>query len=313
MPGNDVRINDVSVGQVRSIGLEGLDAKVTFSVDPDVTLGTATRAEIRQASLLGDRYIALTPGDGARLAEGDTLPRENTARAGDVEGLLAAGAGFAAPLSADDVNQVLWAFDRTYGGDPEKLGRLIDAAAQASATFRSMGDELAATIDQVDAMTAAMAPHTEELAASLQRFADGFDALAAHSGGITAFVAELDSFSTQASDLLARNRDALAGFGGNLTQVLGEVHGSLAAVDEALLGLYDFNAAWACIGDGNFLNQTFLLLPEVATVDYGPGHCDPEVGQRSRTEDGQVVIGEGEPTHSEGGGQPPGYWAKEPR
>src|SRR4051794_29626909 len=49
---NDVRLNDVIVGKVTHVTLDGLHAKVQFNVDNDVHLPEGTRVELRQVSLL---------------------------------------------------------------------------------------------------------------------------------------------------------------------------------------------------------------------------------------------------------------------
>ena len=288
--GNDVRINDVKVGRITSVRLDGLEAKVTFTVADDVTLPGATRAEIRQASLLGDRYVSLFPEGKGRLRPGDTIPSDRTRRAYDTEALISQGAAFAGALTADDLNQMLHAFETAYGDDPERLGRLIDASAASAKTFAEAGDDIAATIDAVEAMAAEIAPRSEELAGSIGKLADGLAAVGDSSGELQQLTTGLDQFSRDLAGLLLANRDRLRTFGADVSQVLDEIVASLPDVAAGVAMLYDFNAAWACIGDGNFINQQFVLLPEAATVDYGPGHCDPEKGQRSTTRDSQLVV-----------------------
>lgn len=289
--GNDVRINDVKVGRVTGVSLEGLEAEVTFTVDDGVVLPDASWAEIRQASLLGDRFVDLHPEGAGQLEPGAVIPSDRTRRALDTEALIAGGAEFAGALTADDVNRLLAAFETAYGDDPERLGRLIDASAASAATFNEAGADLVATIDAVEAMAAGLEPHTDELAASITRFADGLEALGASSEDLAAFTAGLDEFSGAMSGLLVRNRERLRGFGGEVRTVLDEIVRSLPDISRGLAGLYDFNASWACIGDGHFINQTFTLLPEAATIDYGPGHCDPEAGgNRNRGTQSQFVV-----------------------
>ena len=58
---NDVRLNDVIVGHVTSIDLEGLHARVNFEVADDVVLPAESRIEIRQTSLLGEFFLAIVP------------------------------------------------------------------------------------------------------------------------------------------------------------------------------------------------------------------------------------------------------------
>ena len=289
--GNDVRINDVKVGRVTGVDLDGLEAKVTFTVRDDIALGSETTAEIRQASLLGDRFVDLTPAGEGRLEEGEVIPADRTRRARDTEALIGEGAEFAGGLVAEDVNRMLYAFDEAYGDDPERLGRLIDASAASVATFNDAAGDITATIDAVDQMAATLAPRTEELAATITQFADGLQALGAASDDLGAFTVALDEFSGSLGNLLSANRERLRTFGKDVSTVLTEIVDTLPEIQRGLAALYDFNASWACIGDGHYIQQTFLILPEAATIDYGPGHCDPENGgNRTRDRTSQIVV-----------------------
>ena len=66
VPKSTVKVNDVSVGQVKSIELEGFHANVTLQLRDDTKLPDNTIAEIRQTSLLGEKFVSLaTPETGA--------------------------------------------------------------------------------------------------------------------------------------------------------------------------------------------------------------------------------------------------------
>ena len=52
-----VKVNDVSVGKVTAIDLEGYQALVTLEVRRDVELPDNAVAELRQTSLLGEKFV----------------------------------------------------------------------------------------------------------------------------------------------------------------------------------------------------------------------------------------------------------------
>lgn len=62
--GNDVRISGVKVGNVLKMDIdpESYQAKVTLNIRQDVKLSKDTSAEIVSESLLGGKYISLSPG-----------------------------------------------------------------------------------------------------------------------------------------------------------------------------------------------------------------------------------------------------------
>ncbi len=71
--GDDVRVAGIDVGDVRSIAAKGDRVHVEFRLDRDVPLTVDTRTEVKLATLLGKRYLKLTPGRGQRLAEGNSV------------------------------------------------------------------------------------------------------------------------------------------------------------------------------------------------------------------------------------------------
>jgi phospholipid/cholesterol/gamma-HCH transport system substrate-binding protein len=94
VPQSTVKVNDVSVGQVTAIDLKGQVAEVTLEIRGDTNLPDNAIAEIRMTSLLGEKFVSLTPPDeGASenaLESGDEIPIERTGRNPEVEEVLGA-------------------------------------------------------------------------------------------------------------------------------------------------------------------------------------------------------------------------------
>ncbi|WP_372729385.1 MCE family protein [Nocardioides sp.] len=93
VPKSTVKVNDVSVGQVTDISLDGYIADVTLELRADTELPDNAVAEIRQTSLLGEKFVSLSaPASGAtgELADGDVIPVSATGRNPEVEEVLGA-------------------------------------------------------------------------------------------------------------------------------------------------------------------------------------------------------------------------------
>ncbi|MBW3665109.1 MAG: MCE family protein [Actinobacteria bacterium] len=290
VPRHDVRINDVVVGAVDEVALDGLAARVTFHVDAGIDLPAASHATIRQASLLGDRFVELVPEGEGQLQAGTTIPLERTRRASDLETIVSSGSVFASSLGTDTLNRMLHAADEAFGSDPDALGRLIDRGGEAARAYLEVGADLDATIDRLADLAVAYAPRTQRLADAVDRAVGGLDTLASHGDDLARFTTELSAMTSAVSEVLEHNEAALLTFGTQLRQVLGEAVETLPEIARGTQALYDFNASWACIVDGHYLNQAFVLIPEAASIDYGPGHCDPEEGSTGRDMGGQWAV-----------------------
>ncbi len=93
VPQSTVKIDDVTVGKVKKVELKGYVAEVTVEVPGDVDLPDNARAEIRQTSLLGEKFVQLeapvNPGSG-KLENHDTIGLDRTGRNPEVEEVLGA-------------------------------------------------------------------------------------------------------------------------------------------------------------------------------------------------------------------------------
>src|SRR5436309_9772957 len=195
---NSVRVRDVQVGKVTSIAVDRLHAKIGFTVAKDVRLPAQTNAVLRQTSMLGEMFVDLEPRGDGQLRDGATIPLSRTRRAAQLEQVVQLGGQLVNQVTADNFNRMITTFDDAWGGHPGRLTRLFDAMAGASAALNSNRDAMAATIDRVEQMAAALAPHTAELAESVQRFADGMRAVAAHREDLSTFTEGLKHLSDSA-------------------------------------------------------------------------------------------------------------------
>ncbi|MCD6640194.1 MAG: MCE family protein [Nocardioides sp.] len=94
VPQSTVKVNDVNVGKVTDIEIEGYHAVVTLALRDDVDLPDNAVAELRQTSLLGEKFVSLSaPEQGASdepLGDGDLIPLERAGRNPEVEEVLGA-------------------------------------------------------------------------------------------------------------------------------------------------------------------------------------------------------------------------------
>jgi phospholipid/cholesterol/gamma-HCH transport system substrate-binding protein len=287
---NSVRLRDVQVGKVTSIGVDGLHAKVGFVVAKDVRLPAQTTAVLRQTSMLGEMFVDLEPQGDGQLRDGATIPLSRTRRAAQLEQVVQLGGQLVNQVTAENFNRMITTFDEAWGGHPERLQKLFDAMAGASGALDANREALGVTIDKVEEMAAALAPPTGELAASVNNFAAGLRALDAHRDQLGAFTTGLKHLSDSASDLLVKHEAKLSASGRQAKDVLDQIVNNLDDFEKGLYALPDFNLGWQCTVQGNWIQELQAVYPEVARMDTGGGHCNPDQGPRGREEQGQVQV-----------------------
>nr|WP_246398227.1 MlaD family protein [Mycobacterium vicinigordonae] len=161
-----VDLGGVQVGVLDRVQLAGATAVAYVEVDRSVKLPQNTRAELRQATVLGDIYIALLPADNplpASLRDGDTIPLRNTVPADNVEDILRSVSTLVSGGALNTLEESVVNFNKAFSKDPAELDRMRQKLA---ATMR----DLAANQDTIDQILASTEGVSNDLLANTGAF-----------------------------------------------------------------------------------------------------------------------------------------------
>ena len=179
VPQSSVKVNDVTVGKVTDIELEGYHAEVTLALRGDVELPDDALARIRMTSLLGEKFVSLEPpAEGASddlLEDGDVIPLARSGRNPEVEEVLGAmslllNGGGVAQLKTiatelnkafegreSDVRSVLDQLDTFMRQLDDNKGDIIEAIESLNALAVSINEQRGSIELALDEMPAALA------------------------------------------------------------------------------------------------------------------------------------------------------------
>ncbi|MEI8408466.1 MULTISPECIES: MCE family protein [unclassified Kribbella] len=95
VPKSSVKVDDVTVGTVEKVWLDGYVAKVRIKLPKSLELPDNERATIRQTSLLGEKFVSLSAPTGSeqprgKLDNGEVIPLARTTSNVEVEEVLSA-------------------------------------------------------------------------------------------------------------------------------------------------------------------------------------------------------------------------------
>jgi phospholipid/cholesterol/gamma-HCH transport system substrate-binding protein len=267
--GNEVRVAGVKVGEVTGVTLEraetGTYVRVAFRVK-DVVLGERTGATIRIKTVLGQKYLALTPTGGGRMAKGAEIPLDRTASPLDV---MQAVTGLAETVSQIDVRQLADAFtvlSATFADTPASVRSSLVGLSRLSQSIASRDTQLRELLARARTVTAVLAQRDNEfqrlvtdgslLLAEVQRRRDAIHTL---------FVAT-NQLATQLSGLVADNRTRLAPALRELRAVLGTLQRNRTDLERTLTNMAPFITAFTNVtGNGRWFDSWVdgLLQPFV--------------------------------------------------
>lgn len=145
MPGDDVRINSLRAGQVRSIELVDDAAVVEVQLDSGQRVYRDARAAVRARSALGQKFVEVDPGSPTAGPLGaDVIPVAQTLDSNELDDLLDV---FDEPTR----NAAAGTLREVGGGLTGRSEDLADAVAAAPELLRDLGEvSAAAAADETD-------------------------------------------------------------------------------------------------------------------------------------------------------------------
>lgn len=220
VPGEEVRVAGIKVGQVTAIELGRARAVVTFRVK-GVDLGSTTTAGIEVKTLLGQHFLSLDPSGSGKLDEGDVIP---LARTSTPVNIVPAFQRLTEQTREIDTAQVAAAFDalsetltRTAPEMTETLRGLSRISRSVSVRDEEIRELFARTgfvsgvvadrdadIARLLTDTSTVLAELEQRRATITRIIDGTSALARQlSGLVTDNSADLEPALTKLNGVLA--------------------------------------------------------------------------------------------------------------
>jgi phospholipid/cholesterol/gamma-HCH transport system substrate-binding protein len=215
--GSDVRVLGVPVGQVESVEPQGETVEIVMNYDPEVDIPANAQAVIISPSVVGDRFVQLTPAHqgGPVLEDGARLGLDRTAT----------------PLELDEIYQSLDDLTVALGPDgANSKGALTELLQSTASNFEGQGEEFNRTLRDLGKLTGTLDNNKDELfgtAAELERFVSTL----ANNDKV---VRDFNQAMSSVSDLLAGERQELAASLDNLATALTEVK-TFVADNRALL------------------------------------------------------------------------------
>jgi phospholipid/cholesterol/gamma-HCH transport system substrate-binding protein len=212
--GDDVRVAGVNVGEVSKV--EHYDrtmAKVTFKVEDEVTLTSASTAEIRFLNLIGDRYMALQEGSDAggaeSLSEGDTIPVTRTSPSLDLTVLFNGFKPLFQALAPDQVNELSMNLVQVLQGEGGTVRGLLEHTASLTSTLADRDELIGEVVTNLSETLDTVNQRHEQLSSLVVELKDWMTKLAADRDTIGSSLGNIAALTATVADLIKRGRPLL--------------------------------------------------------------------------------------------------------
>ncbi|WP_019818429.1 MCE family protein [Saccharomonospora saliphila] len=308
VPQAGVRVNQVPVGTVEEIDLadDGWTAEVTVLVNDEVELPANAVANLRQSSLLGEKYVELSaPAENpaeARLGDGDLIPVARTDRSVEVEEVFGALSMLLNGGGVEQLNTITRELNAALEGNEPDIKAMLTNVDRLVGTLDEQSADITRALDALNRLSSTLHGQRDRIASAVEDLGPGLEILEKQRGQLVDMLTAFDRLSTVAVETVNQSHEDLVANLEALLPVLrklGEAGADLPNALELLL-TYPFTDAAAEGVKGDYMNLYVTLDLDLETILANLG--------RSRQNPVQNVPGVGELTDGgEGGsdGSPP--------
>jgi phospholipid/cholesterol/gamma-HCH transport system substrate-binding protein len=211
VPDAEVKVDDVTVGRVSDVRLDGWHARLTLELDDGVRLPANATAKIGQKSLLGAEYVELDrPADAqGALRQGDLIPLTRTGRYPETEELLAGLSLWLNGGGLQNLRAIYTEVDKALGGREQTTRDLLGRLRTFTTSIDGQKDAIVKTIDALDNLGRPLAAQRDQLAEAIDHVTPGITLLNQQRTNLTAALTALTSFSTAATKVIDHTQDDL--------------------------------------------------------------------------------------------------------
>lgn len=279
VPRTAVMVGDVPVGQVEEIVREGWHARVTMRVNKNVALPDNAVAELRQTSLLGEKFIALSapedssgaPSGAGRLGEGDVIPLSQTGRNPEVEEVLGALSFLLSGGGLGQLQTITQELNAMMDGRTDNIRNVLEELNTLTATLNSQRGDIVRAMDSLNGLSATLVEEKDVIGDALDAAGPAIEVLQGQHEELVDALDELDKLGSVGTDVINSVKDDLIIELRNLEPVLRNLANTgkplVPGVLKALSYPFPMDAANTIHGD--YANVVFKMQFKLTPVSEG--------------------------------------------
>ncbi len=212
VPQSTVKVNDVSVGKVTAIDLQGYQALVTMELRRDVDLPGNAVAELRQTSLLGEKFVQLSaPAEGAiadRLEDGEVIPIERAGRNPEVEEVLGALSLLLNGGGVAQLKTITQELNLALEGREDSARSVLRNLRTFTGQLDDNKADIVDAIESLNRLAIAAEKQLPTIDKALEELPSAFDSINRQRDDLVEMLAALNDLSDVAVDVIAASKDA---------------------------------------------------------------------------------------------------------
>lgn len=165
-PGDDVRVAGLKVGKVATVRADRDQVDVGFSLDEapaDLGITDDSAVEVKLLSILGQRFLALSPGKGRALADGGTIAVEHAVDSYTIERFWLESTPQVESLDLQRIQRAVDVLATDLKVTPDALRDAVDGIAGVSAMVTGREQQIDDLLSSTRAVTSLVLRQTDAL------------------------------------------------------------------------------------------------------------------------------------------------------
>jgi virulence factor Mce-like protein len=245
--GSDVKILGIAVGKVDEVDPAGTKVLVKFHYDAKYKVPADAKAAVISPSIVGDRFIQLTPAytKGAVLQDDAHLGLDRTATPLELDQIFGSITDLTTALGPDGANKpdesgtgaltrLLDSTARNFGGQGVQFNQTLHNLSELTKTLADNKDELFGSLSEVENFTNTLAKNDDTVRRFNDSLASGAQLLADERQDLAAVLQNLSVAMTQVKSFVAENKNLLSSNIKELNQLASVLVKNRDALDETL-------------------------------------------------------------------------------
>ncbi len=282
VPRSSVMVGDVPVGQVESVTRVGWHARVNMRIRKDVELPANAEALIRQTSLLGEKFVELSPptperesdeveASVGRLGPGDVIPMDNTGRNPEVEEVLGALSFLLSGGGIGQLQTITFELNEMMEGRTGKIRSVLGRLNTLVGTLNTQRDDIVQAMESINGLSKTLVAEKKTIARALDAAGPAITVLRKQHDELVQMLRELDRLGVVGTRVVNKVKDDLVAELRHLEPVLRELANT---GDDLVPGLvaaasYPFPVDAADTIRGDFANVVFRMQIRLTPISEG--------------------------------------------
>jgi phospholipid/cholesterol/gamma-HCH transport system substrate-binding protein len=292
-PDSPVEVAGLRVGQVSSIELDGAQVLVKFHIDGDVQVGDRSEAAIKTKTVLGAKFVEVTPRGGGQ--QSGAIPLDRTTSPYQLADALGDLSTTVNGLNTNELSASLATLAQTFSETPPEVHVAVQGVSRFADTIAQRDEQVRSLLSHASKVARVLSERSDQIVNLIADTNALLAALRAQSSALDEIASNISAVSRQVHGFVDENRQTFKPALDKLNGVLAILEHRKASLQDAIkrLNAYSMSLGESISSGPFFKGYVANILPgqflqpfiDAAFSDLG---LDPNVLAPSQLVDPQV-------------------------